>query len=91
MSYYPDLKKKLMFDLRKYVQAINNDMDGAIKCVACNKNKAAVCPYCFTEYVLNKLKLIGAHKLIIGEFLTFFNFDFDKTGYSREKEEMGLA
>lgn len=87
---YPKLSKKLLPDLKKYVIAIHNEMDGAVECAACTQKRAAVCPYCFTEYVLNRLRMLGAEDEVVGEFLQFFNFDFDRTGYTEDAEELGL-
>ena len=90
LSSYPKIKAKLIPSLRKYLIAVHNEMDGAITCVACKKNRAAVCPYCFTEYVFLKLKLLRADNVILREFLQFFNYDFDRTGYTEEADKLGM-
>ncbi len=57
------------------------------KCSICNKD-IDICPYCYTEILYELLK--KERKELIPEFLKFFNFDFDKTGYSKEAELLNL-
>jgi len=35
------------------------------------------------------LKKIKVNKAILKEFLEFFNYDFEHTGYSKDAEELG--
>jgi len=90
LESFPEIKKKLSPELKKYAIAVHNEMDGAITCVACNEDRAAVCPYCFTEYVLTRLRMVEADDEVLREFLQFFSFDFDRTGYTEEAEELGM-
>jgi len=91
LTSYPDLNKKIMPKINKYLQEAHNEIDHlATACVACGANQTSVCPYCFTEYILNQLKKLEVNKIILGEFLQFFNFDYDRKGYTREAEELGI-
>jgi hypothetical protein len=89
MTLYPNLRKELVPKLRRYVGNTKEAING-ISCIKCKNKKASICPYCFTEYVLFELKKIGSSKLILKEFLDFFNFDFYHYGYSKEAEELGV-
>lgn len=57
------------------------------KCMKC-EGRVLLCPYCFTErvYLALKNKTDCKNKKIVKNFLTYFNFDFDHTGYSKENE-----
>jgi len=91
LTNYPDLSKKIMPILKKFIQEAHNEIDHlATRCIACNKKQASVCPYCFTEHVLNQLKKLDVDKQVLREFLQFFNFDYDRKGYTEEAEELGL-
>jgi len=90
LAFYPSIKKKIAPKIKKYIQEVNNEAVGALNCVACNKKKAALCPYCFTEGVFNILKRTAINKNVLGEFLVYFNFDSKKEGYIQEAEEQGL-
>lgn len=60
------------------------------RCITCNKHSSYLCPYCFTEYIYNLLKQAKLSKLILGEFLFLFNYDFEHTGYYKEGERLGI-
>jgi hypothetical protein len=90
LAFYPDLKKKLSPKLKKYIQEVNNEASSTMNCVACNKKKAALCPYCFTEGIFNLFKRVNLNKNVLGEFLVYFNFDQDKQGYIQDAEKEGL-
>ncbi len=93
VSKYPSLSRKLKSKLNKFLIKVEDSTDDALRCVACNKKKAAVCPFCFTEFVLGQLKKLQANPQILGEFLMFFNFDYDGTGYTSQNEikQLGLG
>lgn len=59
-------------------------------CIICKKENSFACPYCFTEFMFNCLKRMKASKKVQREFLEFFNYDFEHTGYSEDAEELGL-
>ena len=86
LSQYPDLEKRLFPSVNKFIQEIHNETSEALTCVACSEKKAAVCPYCFTEFVLGQLKKLDVNKQILREFIRFFNFDYDGTGYTSKQE-----
>ena len=90
LSSYPRLKKKIMPKIRTYVKNVNNLVINSSNCVSCNKRKAALCPYCFTEGVLNLLKRNKVNGQIIEDFLFVFNFDFGHEGYIRDAIKEGL-
>lgn len=90
LTLYPDLRKQIMPKLEKYLNRIENKMEESTKCIKCSNKRAAICPYCFTEFVLDELKRIEANKIILREFFEFFNFDFEHTQYSEEAEELGV-
>ena len=84
---YP-LKDKIMKRIKEYVSTTKNIAGNSTKCIACRKYTATLCPYCFTNYVFILLKCLGVNREILREFLQFFNYDFDHTGYSKEAEEL---
>jgi hypothetical protein len=58
-------------------------------CLKCSSD-LFLCPYCFTERIYLRLKKEKAPKEILREFLTFFNYDLEHTGYSKDMESLGL-
>ena len=60
------------------------------RCIKCKNKTAALCPYCFTERIYNRLKKERAGRKILKEFLEFFNFDFEHTYLAREAERLGV-
>jgi hypothetical protein len=58
-------------------------------CLKCGSD-VFLCPYCFTERVYLRLKNAKFSKKILKEFLEFFNFDFEHTGYTKDMEKLGL-
>jgi hypothetical protein len=90
LSFYPQVKRKVMPKIRKYVVEVNNSLSSSLSCVSCNKKKAALCPYCFTEGILNLLKKNSVDKNVLGDFLSTFNFDLKHEGYIQDAIEEGL-
>jgi hypothetical protein len=90
LTLYPNLRAKLNRLLEGYLQKINNQTEEATACIKCKNKRASVCPYCFTEHVLGKLKKLEVNHIVLKEFFEFFNFDFNHTGYSKEAEELGV-
>lgn len=76
--------------LKRYIHEVNNSALGAVSCASCKKKKAALCPYCFTEGVLNLLKSNKTDKNIVGDFLTIFNYDSEQEGYIGDAIKEGL-
>jgi len=89
LSTYP-LKEKILKNMKLYVEKTNNLAGDSTICISCKKPRASLCPYCFTEYIFNLLKDMKVNRIILKEFLQFFNYDFEHTGYSEEAEKMGL-
>ncbi len=87
LTLYPNLSFELMPVLERYLQLLEELPHESTICIKCGNKNASVCPYCFIEYVLRQLKKINANKIILNEFLEFFNFDLEHTGYSEEAEE----
>jgi hypothetical protein len=83
MSSYPKIKKEMTPKLKSYLRQVNELVENSVNCVSCNK-KAALCPYCFTEGVLNLLKKNKINEQIIQDFLSIFNFDFKHEGYIKD-------
>jgi hypothetical protein len=90
LSFYPDIKKKLSLKIKHYITEVNNSALHSLNCVSCNKKKAALCPYCFTEGIFNLLRSKKINVHVIGDFLSVFNFDLEKAGYLKDAEEDGL-
>ena len=85
---YPNLRKELMPRICEYLKKIEDKVEDCANCIKCGNKWASLCSYCFTEHILKELKKIGANKIIIKEFLEFFNFDH--TGYYKEAEKLGV-
>ncbi|MEM2933119.1 MAG: hypothetical protein QXK80_02130 [Candidatus Pacearchaeota archaeon] len=80
------LKRKIMNKLSKWIKEYE-DIEGQ-RCIACQKKTNIMCPYCFTEKIYFELKKelkFNIKNKLLKEFLIFFNYDFDKTGYGKEK------
>ena len=90
LSSYPDLKKRAMPIIKLYLRDIHNTMNTGLTCISCNQERVAVCPYCFTAKIISILKKLEVNKQILREFLKFFNFDYDETGYTNEAQELGV-
>ena len=90
LGFYPSVKKKMMFKVKKYVQEVNNSAVSSIGCVSCKSKKAALCPYCFTDGIFRMLKHNNVDKMVIMDFLSIFNFDMCHEGYIAEAAEQGL-
>ena len=91
LTLYPHLKEDLISSLNAYLTNINGSITSyGTTCIKCGKDRASVCPYCFTEFVFKKLVEINAGKLILKEFFEFFNFDLDHKGYTEFAEETGI-
>ena len=91
LSSYPDLKKKLTPNLKKFLAKIEDHTIEGLTCISCKDKKASACPYCFTEYVLSQLNKLKVAKHILQEFLVLFNFDYDGKGYTgKEAENFGI-
>jgi len=90
LTLYPNLRNELMPKLKKYLERIEDKAFDSAECIKCKDKKAAVCPYCFTTNVFDELKKIKANRIILKEFVEFFNFDFEHTEYSQEAEKLGV-
>jgi len=89
LTLYPALGREVLPKLSKYLKTVEIRKNATI-CIKCKHKRAAVCPCCFTEYVLNELKKLNSSKIILREFLQFFNFDFNHNAYTMEAEKLGL-
>ncbi len=92
LSSYPDrhLANNILEKIKKYAERTNNLAGSSTKCVACGMPRASLCPYCFTNHVFNLLKGMKVNRIILKEFLQFFNYDFEHKGYAREAEKLGV-
>lgn len=92
LSSYPDrnITNNILERIKNYVEKTNNLAGSSTRCVSCGKSRASLCPYCFTNYVFNLLKNMKVNRIILKEFLQFFNYDFEHVGYSKEAEKLGV-
>ena len=89
-SYPSEIKSKIIKNIQEYIKKTHNIDSEFVKCIACNKKTASLCPYCFTNHVFNELKKLKVARMILKEFLQFFNYDFEHIGYSRDAERLGV-
>ena len=89
-SYPSEIRKQILGNIREYVKKTNNIAGKSTRCIACGKATGSLCPYCFTNYVFNELKKLKVSRVILKEFLQFFNYDFEHTGYTVEAEKLGV-
>ncbi len=87
-SNYHELKDSLFPELRNFFE---KHFKESTECIKCKKARVCICPYCFTEFILDELKRINANKIILKEFLIFFNFDLEHKGYYKEAEKLGVV
>ncbi|MDP2925470.1 MAG: hypothetical protein Q8N99_03805 [Nanoarchaeota archaeon] len=90
LTLYPSLRGEIIPSLERYLKRIGNRLTEYTICIKCKNKRAAVCPYCFTTFVLKELKKINANKVVIKEFIQFFNFDFEHSDFSKEAEKLGV-
>ena len=90
LTLYPDLRNVLLPRIHKYLRKMGSKVIDSTRCFKCKNKRAFICPYCFTEHVFRELKRVNVNKIILMEFLDFFNFDFKHTGYSKEAERLGV-
>ena len=90
-SYPSEIRKKLIGNVKDYVEKANNIAGKSSGCIACNKPTGSLCPYCFTNHVFDELKRLKVSRVILKEFLQFFNYDFEHIGYTTaEAEKFGV-
>ena len=75
LTFYPNLRQELLPKLNIYLKNIKEKITESTKCIKCKNKIASVCPYCFTQHVLEELKKIQANPIILKEFTEFFNFN----------------
>lgn len=59
-------------------KAVKNENN--LKCILCSK-ELDTCPYCYTEFIYELLKKIKPE--LVEEFITYFNYDLEHTGYDK--------
>jgi len=80
-------EKRVLRNALKKVLNANHELEGvSSRCIICGERDDYMCPYCFTEKILDLLKEKGISKKSITKFFEIFNFDFERTGYAREFE-----
>ena len=91
LTLYPNLKNELVPRLKKYLDKVDDRVphDGT-RCIKCEKDTTFVCTFCFTVYILRELKRLKVNKIILSEFLQFFNFDFEHGEFAQEAEKYGI-
>ncbi len=90
LGFYPNIKKKMLPKLKNYIKEVGNNVIESVNCISCQKKKAALCPYCFTEGIFNLLKRSRVDKMVIMDFLSTFNFDLKHEGYIQDAIKEGL-
>jgi len=86
----PKFEKRVATKHKRYIHKCDEKSTESTRCIKCGNKTASVCPYCFTDKVLEELKKLEVNKIILREFFEFFNYDFEHTGYSKEAEELGV-
>ena len=85
VTLYPDLSRVLVPRLLRYLKKVDDESPlKGVKCIKCKKSRTFVCPYCFTNYVQKELARLETNRIVLREFLDFFNFDQDNPDYYRE-------
>jgi hypothetical protein len=80
--------RKIGREISEFANSIKNKfIDEGIDCAICKSNQTSICPYCFTSRIYNFLQKLNVKRKILEEFLTYFNYDFEHTGYSEDFEE----
>jgi len=82
-------EKKIIDIVEKEISKIMMFKTNKKGCLRCNQD-TFMCPYCFTERIYLKLKKEKVSRKILKEFLTFFNYDMEHTGYSKDMENLGI-
>jgi hypothetical protein len=77
---YPRLSNRLLNRVRSKLKPSKENCE----CIFCHNSDYSICPYCFTEIVLEELEKEKVSKPIILEFLRYFNFDLENGGYSKK-------
>jgi len=85
LTLYPNLRQELLPKLKKYLIKVEEKIADSTRCIKCKNKIASVCPFCFTEHVLNELNKIQVNKIILKEFLEFFNFRHEVPSPHAEK------
>jgi hypothetical protein len=87
LNLYPTVNKKISSELKAYVMDVDeNTLDA--DCSNCKKNKAALCPYCFSEGVFNLLKKNKVNVMVIMDYLSTFSFDKNHDEYANNSKQM---
>jgi hypothetical protein len=90
-TLYPDLEEKILPKIKETLKRVEDTPLLGIRCIKCGEETTNICPYCFTESIFRELVRMRVNKIILAEFLTFFNFDLDHRGYFKEAENKGLV
>ena len=90
VAQHPKIEKKALAHLKKFMKQHRKIKGEYYRCVCCGAKKVNVCPYCFTSFLHDLLKLEKASQKVIGEFLFLFNFDFEHNGYYQAGEDIGV-
>ena len=77
------ISASLLEEFNNYISPFIKSQKNNTFCIICKKT-IDTCPYCFTEFIYKWIKV--NHPNLVESFLTFFNYDFDHTGYSKDIE-----
>ena len=90
LTFYPDLREGIYPKIGRYLKKIKEKIEDSTQCIKCGNKIASVCPFCFTDFVLDELHQMKANKILLKEFVGFFNFrnqipspHAEKWGYSQ--------
>src|SRR3989344_9041570 len=59
LTLYPNLREDIMPRLSEFLKKIENKLNESTECIKCRNKRASVCPYCFTQNVLNELRRVN--------------------------------
>ena len=74
LTLYPDLGEDLLPRIKGYLRKLGMRVEESTECIRCRNKRASVCPYCFTEFIIHELKKSQANRIVLKEFIEFFNF-----------------
>ena len=86
-TWLAESKPELIYKFEKeHTSFLNRDVRSSDYCIFNNK-PMDVCVYCFTEHAFHWLEEQITTKEVLNEYISFFNFDVTKQGYTKEYEE----
>jgi hypothetical protein len=91
---YPQIRRKIIPKIKSFLKKHEDFEKNSQQCIICRKKSAYICPYCFTEFILNILKQEKINEKEIKDYLEFFDFDLGDFnghwGYYKEEQDIGI-